>query len=185
QYTSRALFAPLGARPILLPDMMKLPHFELVDVNKSGPKGDYVEVRYKYGMKKPKNECNVVLDPSNHWAVVSQVDTAFSENGYAYVQKLNVKYGEMAEGLRMPKTVTIEREGRMSPEFNFTEWRFEGTPESEFKLTHYQLPDLIRNRKNNISFRFYVKLAIAILIIILIFCLIRVYRRRSIATSEY
>lgn len=182
-YTGRILMAPLGARPILLQDVMKLKHFELIDVNRISPKEEYLEVRFKYGTSSPKVESIIVLDPSNHWSIISQETTSWTKRGNAYIEKLNVKYGDTVDGLRMPKTVTIEREGRMGPEINFTEWRFEGTPESEFKLSHYNLPDLIQNRKNNSSFRFYVRLAIASLFIMLIFYLLRKYRRSSIAIS--
>lgn len=174
-YTGRILMAPLGARPIFLSKMMKRQDFELLTVEPNGPKGEYLRIHFKYGSDEPKAESLVVLDPNNHWAVISQENHSYFENGKSNISRLIVDYGELLDGLRLPKSLKIERNGLMGPNVIFTEWQFQGTPVNEFNLKYYGLPDIVSPPNNSFTL-FY--LLVALLILLSLLCIRYYYRYR-------
>lgn len=151
-YSGRYLTVPLGARPLLLYKLMETKTFELLDVSPADASSGQIWVTFLFGSV-PKKKCRVGLDPANHWSLLRQ-ETFDKESGKIDAS-MTVEYGEPLEGYRLPKVVHMERSSRKDYPAYYSDWKFAGTPEAEFNLKYYELPDVIAMRESQKRSPFY------------------------------
>lgn len=152
-YSGRFLTVPLGARPMLLYKIMETKTFELLDVSWADASSGQIWVTFLYGSGLPKRKCRALLDTANHWAVLRQ--EFYHEESGKVESSMTVEYGELLEGVRLPRVVHMERSGRKDNPAFYSDWKFAGTPEAEFNLKYYELPDVLAMRDHKRGARWY------------------------------
>lgn len=165
QKYGRYLWVPLGSHLGLLPDLMKDPSFELVDVSPPDAKTGYVTIQFRFSEAEPKDTGQTVLDPANHWAVISD-EREVGINRRMKI-RMDVAYGPKTGEFAMPKEADFTGPGMPSEPFEFEEWKFEPTPLAEFQLPYYQMPDVPLTNAHDNRFK-YIMGVIAILILLLV-----------------
>lgn len=168
------LWAPQGSYLGLLPELMKDKSFEITDVSTPDPKTGFVTLQFRYSDGEPKDTGKMTLDPSNHWAIISD-EREVGRRSRAKIS-MNVEYGQKIDGFGMPKKVTFDGPGMPSSPFEFLEWKFESTPLDQFQLPYYQMPDvpLVKLNKGQHWTTF---AAIGILIVLLVLLIGWIFRR--------
>jgi hypothetical protein len=93
-----------------------------------------------------KNQFSLLLDPGAGWIVRSCRYRPFYYPEAVF--RFDVEYDEARAGSPLPRHVRITEEPFGVTHYcDFTDWTFAPTPLSEFSMTHYGLPDLIRTRR--------------------------------------
>lgn len=175
-YDGLPMKVALGRRPSLISKLLASEYFELIDVTETGLKAGQVKVTFLSGNATPKNETSAILDTQNSWSVISLETVNKAKNNVLF--RMNVEYGQVIDGLAMPKLVQIERDGRPEAPITFSEWQFTGTPEEEFTIKHYGMPDIKPNRQSNQS-RFYFWLVPAVTLAILALVIVTIKTKVS------
>jgi hypothetical protein len=96
-------------------------------------------VRVRYSMDEYRNYNTIgtalhetVLDPENHWAMVS--DYRSFSNDPDIGDGLIVEYGPKIDGIAMPKSLRIKKNGVLSAPFLFKDWSFDPISPEVFSL---------------------------------------------------
>ncbi len=119
---------------------MASPDFRLKNAERITKNGhSLVKVDYEIGAQEPKHQVSVVLDPDYGWAIRSSDYRPANAAGVRFVTE--IEYGPSRDGFSLPRLVTIRDHVGVSS-CEFSNWKFEGTPEAEFGMPHYGLPDL-------------------------------------------
>ena len=161
----------------------------LTNVSDPDPKTGYVKIKLEFGKGEVKENIVADLDPANSWAVVHYIRQ--TEINHMRISKnFDVKYGPKVDGFAMPTLVTLEeRNEYLKPKIEdriqrkatmeFSDWRFEKRPISEFKLTHYQLPDIPLKPESRTNWKLYGGLTAIILLLVSMGLYLRSIARRK------
>lgn len=138
----RLIKAHVGVFGFPMTQIMAGPYFRLTNAERTATNGrDLVKVDYEVGTEEPFLRASVVFDPDAGWAVRSS-DCRFGLNpGPRFVT--DVEYGPSRDGLPLPRRVAIRDETGETAFCEFVDWSFEPTPEREFGMPYYGLPDLV------------------------------------------
>lgn len=188
------LHAPLGGRRGSIYQRIQRDSDTLKDVSDPDPKTGHVKIKLEFGKGDVKENIVAELDPSNSWAVVNYKRQTEINNSRMN-RIFEVKYGPKVDGFAMPTSVEYEhRTEYLNPKMDdrvehkatmeFTDWRFEKRPVSEFQLTHYQLPDIPLKPQARTNWRFYGGLAAIILLLLLVGLYFRSIARRKDSFSN-
>lgn len=102
-----------------------------------------VEIDYVLGAEGPKTETSAILDPDAGWVIRSAV---MKPGGPKTVRPwtLEIEYGDLSgDRTILPRRVMIRDGSGGTRVCEFDEWRSESTPEAEFRMPFYGLPDLV------------------------------------------
>jgi hypothetical protein len=124
-----------------------------------------------------KHTLSFVLDPENHWAVVSEERAIGGK--FPSVHQMEVEYGPKVDGFAMPAKVKFSRDGAPDSEFRYADWQFVPTGRDEFRPAKYDLPDLPLAKGRRIPTFAYVVIALIVTLSILGWYLFEVSKRSS------
>jgi len=139
-----------------------------------------MRVRFLVTQKDPqktKSTFTFVLDPQNHWAVVSEEHAL--EGKRPSVMKMEVEYGPKVDGFAMPAKVKFSRNGAAESEFRYTDWKFVPTSRDEFRPSHYDLPNLPLAKSTRIPTFAYVVIALIVSLAVVGGYLLKVSKRST------
>jgi len=128
--------------------VMESPGFQLVDAREVefGKKRCVrVEIRYEAGDGKgpAKDTAAVTLDPDAGWAILRTEFRPAHDPGL--LMTFDVEYAPPQGGMPVPRSVKVTTPGS-STSCEFETVSFEPTPEREFAMNYYGLPDLTKPR---------------------------------------
>ncbi|RUL88948.1 hypothetical protein [Tautonia sociabilis] len=106
---------------------------ELIDQNGH----EIMRVTAEFGSK-VKEYFVIDFDVGMGW-VVSSIDY---RSDFSKGSRIDIKYGDIIDGFYTPELVTIRDAEGATVECHFSGWTFEPTPESEFNMEYFGLPDL-------------------------------------------
>ena len=124
-----------------------------------------------------KTKVTFILDPAASWSVRSC--------GWQPVNKPNptiscdITYGPSRGEIPIPQRVDMRRRGGLEQHCEFKEWLFAPTPTSEFTMSHYGLPNLIKTPKASNLIPYWLAGTAALLAVIAIVLLWMASRRSS------
>lgn len=174
----------LGCRPLPLMRLLNSDHFELGDVVTLDSDPGLVKINFTYGISKPKRKCTMVLDPDNHWA--ARTITEQNENSKQIDYQAELEYGEKTNGFSLPKQLKLMNNGRLNAPIVFKDWKFVATPDKEFTLSYYGLPDLKPpSHKNGWSKYVWISVLLSLAFSILLYLLLRTNpRSKSMSATK-
>ncbi len=135
---------------------------------------DCVKVEYQAGSPGTINLGTVVLDPSRDWAIVS------CEERFEFMKFGSVAWKPHYDDSNFPIPIKVEDKdinNNWSTVF-FKDVHFEGTPEAEFRMPFYGLPDIADDDSGDTFFDRYAKYAIPIVVAIVLAYLFKRSARR-------
>lgn len=124
--------------------LMKTPGFRAMSASHI-KEGDVslVKVNFELGVQSPKSTISVVFDPHHGWNIRSSDFRAGKLPGIRI--ETDVVYQQSQDGQFLPRRVVSRDTSGGTSTCEFTDWTFKPTPEAEFKMTYYELPDLVSN----------------------------------------
>jgi len=123
--------------------VMATPGFRVTAAERIEKDGEtLVKVDYESGTHEPKQQASVVFDPKAGWAVRSS-DWRQKLASYEIRMITDVEYGPSRDGFPMPRRITVRDQTGDVSICEFVNWSFESTPEAEFGMPYYRLPDLV------------------------------------------
>jgi hypothetical protein len=127
--------------------VMSTPGFRVTAAERIEKDGEtLVKVDYESGGRQPKQQTSVVFDPNAGWAIRSS-DLRQKLASYEIRMITDVEYGPSRDGFPMPRRVTVRNQTGDVSICEFVSWSFEPTPEAEFGMPYYGLPDLVSKAK--------------------------------------
>ncbi len=121
--------------------VMASPGFRVTNAERVEKDGrSLVKVDYESGSSEPKERVSIVFDPQWDWAIKSMEYIPGKFPMFRITTE--VEYGTPQGGLVLPLRVTIRDQPGSSSVCEFVDWSFEPTPEAEFMMPFYGLPDL-------------------------------------------
>ena len=137
----RFLYAPYGIMTVQLTKLMASPTFHVMNAEPLTKDGkSLIKVNFEIGTLEPRDQVSAVFDPDAGWIIRSS--EYHSNRSFGLHVKVDVEYGAPKDGFFLPNRVTFRDNGETSI-CEFDAWSFEPTPENEFSMTFYGLPDLI------------------------------------------
>jgi len=103
-----------------------------------------VKVDGRMGPEGSKSRASIEFDPDAGW-VIRSVDFRLGSPTDPRI-KFDVEYGPPGDGPPLPRLVVFRDGTAATWRCEFGEWLAAPTPEAEFKMTHYGLPDLLDKR---------------------------------------
>lgn len=176
----KLLTVPLGSAPSLVFSALKADGIVIEEATPEPSNPKLMRVRLSAPQKDKdatKHTLTFVLDPENHWAVVSEERAIGGK--YPSVHRMEVEYGPKVDGFAMPARVKFSRDGAVDSEFRYADWQFGPTGRDEFRPAHYDLPDLPIAKRGRISTFSYVVIGLIVALSILGWTLYRVSSRSS------
>jgi hypothetical protein len=171
---------PLGSAKSLLLRSVKADVMVIEEVAPEPSNPKFVRVRFSMTPKfegAMKHTYTFVLDPENHWAVISEERAIGGK--FPSVHKMEVEYGPKVDGFAMPAKVKFSREGAVESEYRYTDWKFVPTGRDEFRPSHYDLPDLPLAKNGGNPKYMYLLIALIVSLLILGGYLLKVSKRST------
>ena len=183
------LHAPLGGRRGPLYKRIQRNKDTLTSISDPDLKNGYVKIKLEFGSGIAQENIVAELDPSNNWAVIHYLRQT-EVNNMRINKQFDIKYGPKQDGFAMPSSISCEdRTEYLKPKLEdriqikatmeFSDWRFEKRPIGEFKLTHYQLPDISLKPESRTNWKLYGGLAAIILLLVSMGLYLRSIARRK------
>ncbi len=183
------LHAPLGGRRGPLYKRIQRNKDTLTSISDPDLKNGYVKIKLEFGSGIAQENIVAELDPSNNWAVIHYLRQT-EVNNMRINKQFDIKYGPKQDGFAMPSSISCEdRTEYLKPKLEdriqikatmeFSDWRFEKRPISEFKLTHYQLPDISLKPESRTNWKLYGGLVAIILLLVSMGLYLRSIARRK------
>lgn len=131
-------------------DVMVDPSYRLIDAKAViKDRRSLIQVDYELGNRTIKHLVSVVFDPSDGWIIRSS-DYRFEGHPRRY--KTEIEYGPPQDGFPMPLRVNTQDASGIPYICEFAGWSFEPTPEAEFLMPFYSLPDLVSPSRNTLYY---------------------------------
>lgn len=129
--------------------LMKTPGFRTLDAEYvTEGKARLVKVNFEVGEQDPKSTISVIFDPQDGWNIRSSDFRTGKTPGIRITT--DVSYGPSREGgFSLPHRVVSHDTSGGTSICEFAAWEFEPTPEAEFKMGSYNLPDLVSAPKSS------------------------------------
>ncbi|OJW17765.1 MAG: hypothetical protein BGO49_26550 [Planctomycetales bacterium 71-10] len=106
-----------------------------------------IKVDFEVGSQDPRSTISVVFDPQDGWNIRSSDFRTGNTPGVRI--STEVSYGPpRIDGFSLPSRVVSRLGSGATSTCDFTDWKFESTPEAEFKMSFYNVPDLVDVPKN-------------------------------------
>jgi hypothetical protein len=176
----KLMTVPLGSAKSLVLSLVNDNERVIEEVAPEPSDPKLMRVRFLVTQKDPqktKSTFTFVLDPENHWAVVSEEHAL--EGKFPSVHKMEVEYGPKVDGFAMPAKVKFSREGAVESEYRYTDWKFVPTGRDEFRPSHYDLPDLPLAKNGGNPKYMYLLIALIVSLLILGGYLLKVSKRST------
>lgn len=136
--------------------LMQTPGFRIVGaeyVTEGGTR--LIRADFEVGSQDPKSTISATFDPQNGWNMRSSDFRTGKTPGVRITT--DVSYGPIREdGFSRPSRVVSRDGSGVTSVCEFIDWKFESTPEAEFKMDFYNLPDLVEAPKHKINTYVYV-----------------------------
>lgn len=142
--------------------LMRTPGFRIIgaEYTTEGDAG-LIKAKFEVGDQDPKSTISVVFDPGDGWNIRSSEFRAGKPPGGVRITT-DVSYGPAREGgPSLPRRVVARDASGVTSICEFVDWKFESTPEAEFKMGFYNLPDLVSASSTRSRLHLYVLLGIA------------------------
>jgi hypothetical protein len=144
----RYLRASHGMMGFTMSQILESPGFEIrgAEVIKRDGKA-LMRVDLAWGSRDPREEALVDFDPDAGWVVRS----CHYRPGPTTFYDAEIEYGDsLHDGVPLPRHVRLDDFDLEVHHCEFTDWTFTPTPLSEFNMTHYGLPDMVKaHRRRN------------------------------------
>lgn len=176
----KLMTVPLGSAKSLVLSLVNDNERVIEEVAPEPSDPKLMRVRFLVTQKDPqktKSTFTFVLDPENHWAVVSEEHAL--EGKFPSVHKMEVEYGPKVDGFAMPAKVKFSRNQNLDSEYRYTDWRFVPTGRDEFRPSHYDLPDLPLAKNGGNPKYMYLLIALIVSLLILGGYLLKVSKRST------
>lgn len=142
QRFGRFLAAPYAILGTPLSQLLQIPTFKLISAKTIEIEGEQlVQMRYEIGEGPNPDRSMLILDPANSWAIRSGEIRPGISQGRASIQ-FEIKYEPGQSGTLWPRSVKFHDVTGETATCEFIAFTADPTPENEFRMTHYGLPDL-------------------------------------------
>jgi hypothetical protein len=147
-FFGRFLHAPHGMMGYTLTQILESPGFtirgaEILEVDGK----DLLRVDLAWGRRGAREQALIDFDPGARWIVRSYQHRP----GPNMLFRAEIDYEDsLHDGVPLPRHVKLDDPDLEVHHCEFTEWTFAPTPLSEFNMTHYGLPDMVKaHRRRN------------------------------------
>ena len=131
-----------GVMTRTMSQVLASPGFRLTNVERVTKDGrSLVKIDFEIGTREPLPQGSIVFDPDAGWVVRSSDFHYGASARPRFVT--DIEYGPSRDGFPLPRRVSIRDETGETLFCEFADWSFEPTPEREFKMAFYGLPDLL------------------------------------------
>jgi hypothetical protein len=138
-----------------LPDLVRHGGFKLLDIKQEG---EQVVVRFSFDPTADKSRVNkgtvnpstskvregtVTLLPKHQWAIKAyDVKVSYGAGIPDEKATAEYQYGPSEDGAAPVLVSTHEHNtGGLTSDFSFSDWKWSGAPEADFRLSHFDLPE--------------------------------------------